>query len=97
MYASGLYEIVITLQIKATYIAVNGALQYTSPVKPHLGWFAQVKLGTKISQKIKQKYIKLLGCANLPYADKNVFFYSGNHFLQISGSKKFKFLAKKWF
>ena len=28
---------------------------YTSPIKPHLGWFAQVKLGTKKSQKIKQK------------------------------------------
>ena len=95
MYASGLYEIVITLQIKATYIAVNGALQYTSPVKPHLGWFAQVKLGTKKSQKKQKQKHKLSGCANLPYAEKNVFFDSGNHFLQISGLKKIKILAKK--
>ena len=34
---------------------LHGEKKYTSPIKPHLGWFAQVKLGTKKSQKIKQK------------------------------------------
>ena len=65
------------------------------PLKPHLGWFAQVKLGTKKITKNKTKNnIKLSGRANLPYAEKSVFLNSGNNFLQISGSKKSNVLQK---
>ena len=71
---------------------LHGEIKYTSPIKPHLGCFAQVKLGTKISQKNRtKKNVKLSGCANLPYAEKNAFLNSRNHFLQISGLKNSNF------